>query len=318
MRRAPGRRILRPSGGVIVGTGTYRYRAVPGWGFGPGGRPPGGVLPGCGADLRGNVYVSRRSPPAILVFSPDGRRLGEWGDAILANPHSVTVAGDLVWVTDTHDHTVRRFTLDGTLVLTLGTPGMPGAPGAPFNRPSGAWEDPGGDLYVSDGYGQQRVHRFAADGSLRRSWGEEGTGPGRFTLPHHVWGDGNGTIFVCDRESGRIQLFDGQGTYRDELSCRHWPGLLWPNAACLDPSGALVVAEAGHRISIWERTDEPIRSLIATPGSRWRLLARWGDVGSGPGQFLDCPHGLCVDAGGSIYVTEVPDTPDRITKFERM
>jgi hypothetical protein len=36
------------------------------------------------------------------------------------------------------------------------------------------------------------------------------------------------------------------------------------------------------------------------------------------GQFLDCPHGLCVDPAGSIYVTEVPDTPDRVIKFERL
>ena len=301
-----------------VGTGAYRYRAVPGWGLGRGGRLPGGVLPGCGADARGNVYVSRRSPPAILVFSPDGRLLGEWGREVLSNPHSVTVAGDRVWVTDTGDHTVRSFTLSGTLVATLGTPGSPGVPGAPFNRPTGAWEAPDGCVYVSDGYGQQRVHRFAGDGTLVASWGAPGTGPGEFTLPHHVGGDGKGTIYVCDRESGRVQLFDERGAYRDELSARYWPGLLWPNAACVDPSGALVVAEAGHRISVWERTDEPIKSLIATPASRWRLLARWGDVGCEPGQFLDCPHGLCVDASGSICVTEVPDTPDRITRFERV
>ncbi len=162
------------------------------------------------------------------------------------------------------------------------------------------------------------MHRFSRHGALLASWGAAGTGPGQFTLPHHVWGDGLGTVYVCDREAGRIQLFDGEGAWRDELSARHWPGLLWPNAACLDPSGALVVAEAGHRISIWRRTAEPVRSLIATPGARWQLLARWGDVGDAPGQFIDCPHGLCVDPAGSIYVTEVPDTSDRITKFERL
>jgi sugar lactone lactonase YvrE len=230
----------------------------------------------------------------------------------------VTVAGDRVWVTDPGNHTVRAFTLTGSLVATLGTPGIAGSPGAPFNKPSGAWQAPDGTLYVSDGYGQSRVHRFSADGALLASWGTAGTGPGEFTLPHHVWGDGAGSVFVCDREAGRVQVFDAGGTWRDELSSRHWPGLLWPNAACIDPStGALVVAEAGHRISIWERTAEPVRSLIATPGACWRLLARWGDMGADPGQFLDCPHGLCVDSSGSITVTEVPDAPDRITRFER-
>lgn len=301
-----------------VGTGEYRYRAVPGWGTDSGRRAPGGVLPGCGADARGNVYVTRRSPPAVLVFDSAGRRLGEWGEGVLSNPHSVTVAGERAWVTDTQDHTVRAFSLSGKLLLTLGTPGEPGRPGFPFNRPTGVWVAPDGELYVSDGYGQARVHRLAADGTLLGSWGEEGHGPGQFDLPHHVWGDGAGTIYVCDRESKRVQLFDRAGRYLDELSDRFWPGLLWPNVACLDPSGALVVAEAGHRVSIWRRSSEPVRSLIRTPGSRWQLLARWGDVGSEPGQFLGCPHGLCLDPRGDIYVTEVPDTPDRITKFERV
>jgi sugar lactone lactonase YvrE len=304
--------------GAVVGTGAYRFRVVPGWGAGSGGRGPGGVLPGCGADGGGRVYVSRRSPPAILVFSSAGRLLGEWGGEVLSNPHSVTVAGGHVWVTDTQDHTARKFSLDGKLVLTLGRPGGTGAPGAPFNRPTGVWVAPGGELYVSDGYGQARVHRFSPEGTLLGSWGEAGHGPGQFTLPHHVSGDGKGTIYVCDRESKRVQLFDLKGGYLDELSDAFWPGLLWPNMACVDPTGALVVAEAGHRVSIWRRTTEPIRSLIKTPGSRWQLLARWGDVGSEPGQFLDCPHGLCLDTAGNIYVTEVPDTPDRITKFERV
>jgi hypothetical protein len=55
-----------------------------------------------------------------------------------------------------------------------------------------------------------------------------------------------------------------------------------------------------------------------TPGARWQLLARWGDVGSDPGQFLECPHGLCLDPWGSIYITEVPNAPNRIQKFERV
>jgi sugar lactone lactonase YvrE len=264
------------------------------------------------------VYLTRRSPPAVLVYDSEGRYRGEWGEGVLANPHSVTIAGEHAWVTDTQDHSARKFTLSGKLALTLGTPGIAGAPGAPFNRPTGLWVSPQGTVYISDGYGQARVHRFAPNGTLLGSWGSAGQGPGQFTLPHHVSGDGKGSIYVCDRESRRVQVFDETGAYRDEPSDRFWPGLQWPNVACVDPSGALVVAEAAHRVSIWRRTSEPVRSQIKTPGARWQLLARWGDMGSKPGQFLDCPHGMCLDSAGSIYVTEVPDTPNRIQKFERV
>jgi hypothetical protein len=91
-------------------------------------------------------------------------------------------------------------------------------------------------VYVSDGYGQTRVHRFSSEGVLLGSWKPAGRGPGQFTLSHHVSGDGKGGIFACDRESKRVQLFDETGTYRDEFSARFWPGLEWPNAACVDPS----------------------------------------------------------------------------------
>jgi len=297
-----------------VGTGGHRYRVVPGWGRA--GRQPGGVLTSCAADARGTVYVTRRSPPAVLVYRADGRRLGEWGVGIFSNPHCVTIAGEHAWVTDTADHTARKLTLSGELLMTLGTPGAPGAPGMPFNQPTAVWVAPDGTVFVSDGYGQQRVHRFSPDGRLLGSWGSRGEGPGELTLPHHVSGDGKGSIFVCDRESRRLEVYDQAGVYRDELSSQLWPGVLWPNAACVESSGAVVVAEAAHRVSIWERTAEPVRSLIKAPGGLWRLLARWGDFGDEPGQFLDCPHGLCVDPAGSIYVTEVPATPDRIHKFE--
>ena len=66
-------------------------------------------------------------------------------------------------------------------------------------------------MYVSDGYGNARVHKFAADGRLLFSWGEPGSGPGQFHVPHGIAVDAAGTVYVADRENSRIQLFTPDG-----------------------------------------------------------------------------------------------------------
>ena len=86
--------------------------------------------------------------------------------------------------TDDGDHTVRQCTLDGKVLLTIGIPGKP-APfmsGEPFHRCTHTALSPQGDIYVSDGYGNARVHKYAPDGKLLLSWGEPGTDPGEFNL----------------------------------------------------------------------------------------------------------------------------------------
>ena len=83
---------------------------------------------------------------------------------------------------------------------------------------------PDGRLYVADGYGNAWVHVFDGDGALLFSWGEPGTGPGQFRLPHGIAIDRRGTVYVADRENSRIQLFDAAGTY-----LREWTHVLRPD-----------------------------------------------------------------------------------------
>jgi hypothetical protein len=135
-------------------------------------------------------------------------------------PHRIFIdAHDEIYATDIRAHTVTRWSLDGKLLHTWGTPRAVGAPGMPFNRPTRAVATLDGELYVSNGYGQQRIHRFGADGALKQSWGEQGIGPGQFALPHDVWVDPRDRVLVCDRENARVELFDRAGGYLGE-----WPG----------------------------------------------------------------------------------------------
>src|SRR5439155_12117141 len=124
---------------------------------------------------------------------------------------------------DTQDHTVTSWTTDGKLLRRWGTPRAPGPAGQPFNQPTKAVLAPDGEMYVADGYGQQRVHRFDRDGNLLQSWGELGTGPGQFALPHDVWVDERDRVLVCDRENRRVQIFDRRGVYQSEWADVQYP-----------------------------------------------------------------------------------------------
>jgi DNA-binding beta-propeller fold protein YncE len=286
---------------MIVGAGEFRYRVVEGWGQGPEGREFGGVVPSVAVNSQDRVFIARRSPPAILVYDREGRYLAAWGQDVLHSPHSVWISpDDRVYVADMEDHTVRTFTLEGELLSTLGTVGLPGAPGKPFNKPTWAVLSASGELFVSDGYGQQRVHRFAADGRLLLSWGEHGSGPGQFTLPHGIRVDPKGRVLVLDRETNhRLQIFDVEGNFLGQ-----WADLKGPNDLYIDRNNHVYIAEGPQRISIFDLDGN--------------LLARWGEKGERAGQFTDSPHGIWADSHGDLYVAEVPRLPNRLQKFERI
>jgi len=151
----------------------------------------------------------------------------------------VTKYADTVYLTDRDRQTVTQWTLEGQLLRTWGTPDQPGAPGEPFNEPTRAIVAPNGDLYVSDGYGQHRAHRFAPDGTLIRSWGEKGTGPGQFGWPvHSVHWHPAGKILIVDRENNRVQHFTPEGDYLME-----WTDFHVPQDIYIAPEGVLYVAE---------------------------------------------------------------------------
>ena len=277
----------------------YHYRVVEGWGRGPEGKEMGGVTPGVVTDSRDRVYMARRDPPGILVYDREGRYLTTWGEDMLANPHGLWIdADDRIYCADIDDHTVRIFTTEGEVLQTLGTPNQIGGPGMPFNRPTKAMAAASGDIFVSDGYGQHRIHRFSADGELILSWGEEGTGPGQFALPHDLWIDRRDRVLVADRENNRIQLFDFEGNFLDA-----WTDVQDPNDMYVDDDDVLYVSEAPLRVSVFDLDG--------------KLLARWGEKGAAPGQFMEPVHGIWGDAHGDLYITEVPLEPNRFQKFTR-
>lgn len=274
-------------GTTVVGQGRFRYEVDKQWGRHAGGVDAFGVVSGVACDSEDRVYVFNRFPnPCVQVFDPAGKLLTQWGQGQFGHPHGIWFSPrDELYLTDRDTHLVTRWTADGKLLQSWGTPGEPGAPGQPFNQPTRAIVTPDGEMYVSDGYGQSRVHRFGVDGALKASWGEPGTGPGQFNLPHDVCVDSRDRVLVCDRENRRIQHFTRDGQYVAEWAFANRPMQLFPRG------DLLYLAEADQRISVLTLD--------------WEVLSRWGSKGPGRNQFANSPHCIWVDSRGDLYVGEV-------------
>ena len=141
--------------------------------------------------------------------------------------HGVTIGPDeSIYCTDDGDHTVRKCTYDGKVLLELGVPGQAAAmhSGKPFNRCTHIALCPDtGAIYVADGYGNSCVHKYDPNGKLLFSWGEAGTDPGQFNIVHNICTDKEGYVYVADRENHRVQVFDRNGKYETAWSNVHRP-----------------------------------------------------------------------------------------------
>jgi sugar lactone lactonase YvrE len=282
---------------VTVGSGRYTYELVEGWGKLPDGWEFKQVA-GVAVDRNDNVIVFNRSAHPVIVFDREGKFLGSWGEGQFKSAHGIALAADgSVWLADNGDHTVKHFTADGKHILTLGTQGVEAEPGKPFRRPTDVAVAPSGDVYISDGYGNSRVHVYSQDGSYKKSWGQPGVGDGDFNLPHNIWVTRQGRVLVSDRENHRVQVFDLDGRHKET-----WPDFIQPTDIHVDRDGTVFVAELRNRVTICD--------------SKGRVLARWGRVPTrDPGYFM-APHAIWADSHRDLYVGEVLEG-QRIQKFRR-
>ncbi len=305
---------------MIVGEGAFRYELVERWGQLPAGWRLGGDIPAVATDSQDRLYVFNRSEHPVVVFDREGKFLGSWGEGVFARPHGITITpDDVVYCTDDFDHTVRKFTLDGKLLQTLGTPGQASDTGyvksatynlatikrgaGPFNRPTKVAVARNGDLYITDGYGNARVHRFSAAGELIQSWGEPGDGPGQFNLPHTLWIHTDGRIFVCDRENSRVQIFSPTGEHLGG-----WTMIGRPQELCIGKDGHVYMAVRHSAVGEYSMAGKPLTencpSHVCVRDQEGNLLARFGGTEPGePGSFASA-HGICIDSHGDLYIGE--------------
>lgn len=287
-----------------LGTGDYTYELVRDFLK----MPPGeslGIVSRVATDAQDRVYVFQRKNPPVVVFDRDGNYLGSWGTDEVTDPHGLKIVNDIVYTTDRSGSVAKSFTLDGRPLMELGQRGVhsdtgcTGSPwlaeraAGPFNHPTEMMAHPNGDIYVTDGYRNARVHRSTPDGRLVKSWGTPGHAPGEFHLPHSIAFDPAGRLYVADRANKRIQIFSPDGDYLGE-----WTGMGGPNDITRGNDGNYYIAEQ-------EYDDKPAYVCVRDPNGAvlTRLESRH-------------VHGVGVDSRGDIYAGLTVDRS--VDKFVRV
>lgn len=251
--------------------------------------PEGLTLGPCSAvdfDSEGRMYLFHRGKQPILCFDRAGRFLRSWGDNLIGQAHGLRVdQHDHIWVTDIGNHMVYQFDSTGKILLAIGQPGKPGTGENQFDKPTDIAFGRHDEIYISDGYGNSRVMKFAANGKYLGQWGESGKGPGQFNLPHSIILDRQGRILVGDRENNRVQAFNSEGKLLEI-----WTGFA-PYGMEFDAQGNLFVADG--------RANKVL--LLNSSG---KVAQSWGRKGAGPGEF-NLPHMLTADTAGNLFIAEI-------------
>lgn len=240
------------------------------------------------AFIRFDRYVDPTGLPVVAVFAPDGKLVRTLELPEVDDAHGITIGpgGDILLV-DRDRHEVLVLGNDGTLKLRLGERNRPGRP---FSHPTLARVGPGGDIYVTDGYGNSHVHRFSPAGERICTFGTPGSGPGEFTTPHGVDFTADGQVVVCDRENNRIQFFDVDGRFIREIG-----DVFHPMDVLVDGEGMILVSDQIPRLSMFS----PDGRLIG----RCRPALYGG-------------HGMAADSKGNLYFAEV--RVSRLTRLRRL
>ncbi len=307
--------------GLRFGHGEYVYEHVPGWGKLPRGWEWNQAV-GLAIDSKDRIYVYNRGAHPMMVFDTEGNLISSWGEGIFGSAHCVFIGpDDSLYTTDVGDHTVRKWTPEGKQIMMLGTPGKPAEPlsGKPFNRPTDVALGLDGSIYISDGYGNARVHQYSPDGRHIRSWGEPGIGPGQFNIPHGVCVDATGQVYVVDRGNNRVQVFTADGQY-----IRQWRGLNRPNDLLLAPDGNFFIPESGfhHGADPGPNAPQNAGTPVSPPAGikimnlmgQW--LGGWGMNTDTPGDLL-AAHAVGIDSQGDLYIGETT-VGHRVQKFVRV
>jgi len=302
---------------VTVGSGVLRYEAVPGWPQVP---EDARLVEAVALALnsRDEIFVFARADVPVLVFNRDGDFLRGWERVDFERPHGIWIApDDSVYLVDDFGHRVTHHSPDGELIRTIGPSGVPAQTGVvgldyrtirpgggPFNMPTDLVTLSNGDIVITDGYGNARVHRFSREGELLCSWGEPGSGAGQFCVPHGIGVDENDNVYVCDRENSRIQVFSQAGNLLDV-----WTDVARPTEAFVARDGLVYVSELGFRAGVfpWNTRDVgKTGGRVSVFDPEGNLQARFGG-GDDPSSSEDffSPHDVQVDSDGSIYVAEV-------------
>lgn len=284
--------------------------------------------------------------PSVVEFDADGRFVQAWGgptwdqesgawidseDDWPFNEHGIFVdAEDNVWLAGNgeSDHIVLKMSRDGERLLTIGRLGENGGSNDTerLGRPADVYVDVDArEVFVADGYLNRRVVVFNMDtGAYKRHWGAYGNVPSDDPLPayepggepladfsgpvHGIELTSDGLVYVADRTSNRIQVFERDGTFVSEHLVAPWTldqGAAWDIERAGFADEAWLFVSDGHNKRIWILDRETME-----------VVDSFGRGGRNAGQF-EWVHNIASDSGGNLYTSEV-NTGKRVQKFRRI
>jgi hypothetical protein len=274
-----------------------------------------GWVSGLAVDARDNVWFFRKGPDPVQCYTAEGDFVRTWGRDLFVNPHHLRIDHEgHIWVADFGLHIVQKYTADGQLLMTLGVKGEKGDDDKHFNMPTDMAITPAGDIFVADGYGNRRIVHFDKNGKFIKAFGEAGPKPGQFVLPHAIVVDSKGILYIADRNSGRIQLFDQSGKFLDQ-----WSNVLMPWGLSITPDDKLwVCGSSPHwwfRHGVYPEYKDQLFMQFSPTG---RVHQMWtmplGDIGPDkdhpqtsqlkPGETVGA-HCIAQDSRGNIYIGDI-------------
>jgi streptogramin lyase len=300
-----------------------------------------GEVPGVAVNSKGHVFVFTRSNSAhgpayaptaaqLLEFDANGEFVREIGKDLYAwaFAHSVRIdKNDNIWAIDKGSDMIVKFNPAGRVQMVFGRrkesaeaetkpwehvqPPLPPVEGM-FRQPTDVAWDSQGNIYITDGYVNSRVAKYDKNGDWVKSWGEPGTGPGQFHLPHSIAIDRNDNIYVGDRSNHRVQVFDTDGKFLRMFSVDVPPVPGTHSVYGNTPTGARLTEVIGAPNSLCI-TSGPTQVLFlgesTFPGRIFKLsldgkvLGVIGRSGRQLKQFSGA-HGLACPSENEIYAAE--------------
>ena len=287
-----------------------------------------------GADADPPIGECCRAAPPVLEFDPEGNLVNSWGgpsDEYVwpGSNHGITVDHmDNIWIggngpNDTH---VLKFSRDGEFLASYGEPEAGPADSnsqTRFNRVAKlAFDGEANEAYLADGYGGRRVAVLdASTGAFKRYWGAYGNEPDdtrtpaydpdapliqQFRTPVHCAEPSlDGFVYVCDRPNDRVQVFQKDGTFVDEVRIAPrtlGDGSTWDIAFSRDPEQKYMYVADGKNMKVY-----------VMDRLNLEILTSFGDGGRQPGLFF-AVHSIATDSQGNIYTTETYEGK-RVQKF---
>ncbi len=296
------------------------YLVDPKWPQPPADIPWAGVA-GVAISPDTNIWIYTRTNPVVQLYNTSGGYLKGWTEADTNTiPESIRFDHDgNVWLVDCGLHTVTKYTQEQKKLLTLGVAGVPGDDATHFNKPTDVAIAPNGDIFVTDGYANNRVVHFDKTGKFLYAWGGLGFRPGEFSLPHAIVCDSKSRLYVADRNNTRIQVFDTEGKMLDT-----WSNVITPWGLWISPKDEIWAC--GSSPMPWGFDGKYPNAPLGCPpkdqlfmkfNTEGKLLQLWtapkGEDGHEKPGDLNWLHSMALDPDGNIYCGDL--IGQRVQKF---